>query len=116
MECAYCGGALKVYEFQLKATTPQRAPCEKCGSNHVIHEGRVEAINPRPLPADHDDARVAMPWRARDTRPIDKGFYECRFTEIEPRMIYLWWNGEHFSHADQRVAMRTFIAWRGAWA
>jgi hypothetical protein len=116
MQCVYCGGLLTVYQFQLKATGPQRAPCSKCGSNHVLHEGRVEPLNPRPLPVNDERARVVMPWRTHNTRPIEHGMYECRFAEIEPRTIDLWWNGKHFSHADQRVAMDTFVAWRGAWA
>lgn len=116
MQCAYCAGALKFYSFQIKESqdTPQRAPCEKCGSNHVLHKGSVEAINPRPLPIN--EGRVVMPWRSQNTRPIEHGMYECRFAEIEPRTIDLWWNGRHFSHADQRVTMHTFIAWRGVWA
>jgi hypothetical protein len=115
MQCVYCAGALKVFSFQLKesATTPQRVSCGKCGSNHVLHKGSVEAINPRPLPGGEGTRH--MPWRDASTRPIVPGLYECRFVEIEPNAIVLWWNGREFTHEGQRVAMRTFVAWRGSW-
>lgn len=115
MDCKHCAGPLLVFEFQRKAAmqAPQMVRCQKCGSSHSLLRTEIEVINPRPLPLGMGAKQ--MPWRGAPTRPIDAGVYECRFRDIEPRILSLEWNGAAFFYQGQRVRMSTFMAWRGEW-
>lgn len=117
MKCRHCAGPLRIYTFQHAAAklAPQRVNCQRCGSSHSLLRGEAEAINPRPLPLGSSAMPVNMPWRDRSTRPIDPGQYEVRFSDIEPRMVTLEWDGRDFRWQGKKVSTRTLLAWRGEW-
>lgn len=89
-----------------------RVQCRACGANYC--EG--ELIGPRVRPIDTRPAVRYSPWRVYYTRPPVPGWYETRFSDIEPVVLQLWWDGVRFTLADGRpVAMLTFMGWRGVW-
>lgn len=118
--CDHCGGPLRIYNFQRRKAVDQAQPvsCMNCGSSHWLLKGETGHINPEPLPSD-SDGMITMPWRDRSTRPINAGIYECRFTDTDPHVLRLMWNGSHFSGLVdgqwKRIKMTTFRAWRGKW-
>ena len=116
--CAHCKTSLPItcYAMNRKGlATPLR--CTRCGAVHSHVDGDVSLISPRVVPVT-EGLRLS-PWMLTRTRPLDIGEYHCRFRELEPEHLTLWWNGRHFqvSYTDTRaVRMGTFLTWRGSWA
>lgn len=88
--------------------------CQGCGAVHTTRHGECELIGPAMLPVA-PELRLG-PWRPHSTRPVRVGWYDCRFTDTEPRRLRLWWDGRNFTHDGQPVLMRTFMGWRGSYA
>jgi hypothetical protein len=75
--------------------------------------GDVSVISPEMLPIDV--AARTRPWMPSHTRPIIDGWYECRFPELEPRVLRLQWLGRGFYLRGNLVDSRTLLSWRGSW-
>lgn len=97
-------------EARKRQSLNTREQCRVCGANFC--DG--ERIGPRIYPIDTRPAMRYSAWRVYYTRPIVPGWYETRFSCIEPTILRLWWDGLRFTLADGRpVAMSTFMGWRG---
>lgn len=117
--CARCGAANSpsAYLLQKSQLKPTPDHCIRCGASHSLHAGSVEVISPvmRPLPDDPLPWR-ASPWMLPRYRPALVGLYECRFRELEPRILVLQWTGKCFAIDGREVNCRTLMGWRGEWA
>lgn len=117
--CERCGSSNVLSAWHKQPGENRPARCRRCGAVHSINNGKLlGVISPRMLPLiPRGDQRVS-PWQLPHTRPIEEGFYDCRFSDTEPHILRLWWNGRNFQVDwvdTRRVAMRTFLSWRGAW-
>lgn len=117
-ECERCDQPVIVSTYaRQRMETPQAERCRKCGAVHSILRGSASIISPVMAPIDA--AGRVSPWMLPWTRPVARGWYECRFTDVEPRVLRLWWNGLYFVSMDtwsgKRIRMQTFLSWRGKW-
>jgi hypothetical protein len=114
--CERCGHANTAYGWR-DYSTPKPDSCWRCGAVHSILGSEATVISPvnAPLDAAPTNARRS-PWMLPWTRPVLLGLYECRFSDLEPHMIVLRWDGHRWRAADDRpVSDRTFLSWRGWW-
>jgi hypothetical protein len=95
---------------------PRPDRCTRCGAVHSVLGTDVSVISPRCVGIPREGSWRASPWHLPWHRPAEEGHYECRFTNTEPRILTLWWNGRAFVVPDgRRVNMATFLTWRGRW-
>lgn len=97
-------------ELRRRQGLNSREECRVCGTSYTDGERIGRPI--RPL--DTANALRYSAWRVFYTRPTVPGWYDTRFSCIEPVVLRLWWDGVRFTLADGRpVAMPTFMGWRG---
>lgn len=115
MQCTDCRNPLVAGLYVRRKWTcgPFPIRCTRCGAVHATRNGEAERIGPGVIPV-HPQMRLA-PWRPHHTRPTMVGIYHCRFAELEPRYLNLFWDGRNFSHSGMPVGMRTFMGWRGSY-
>lgn len=120
LKCAYCSASLPV---------PRTVATVRCGRCGAVHHADGEVISPRMLPAyqpvtftEHPNGCLPgyyrpriSPWMLMGTRPIEPGFYDVRYRDLE-KPIVLFWSGRAFLDLEaRRVSERTLLTWRGAW-
>jgi len=113
-DCKRCGTRV-VFGQYIKTVwaKPQPDRCPRCGAVHAVLLGDVDVISPVVLPLGAPGR--TMPWQLPHTRPIVAGMYECRFSDCEPTILVLHWDGRNFIHDGKRVRTATFLSWRGGW-
>ena len=111
--CTECHTNVAVPRAALKTAT-----CKRCGEVYLLpSQQRIyPSLHMRPIdiapPAD--GCCAVSKWMPTETRPIEQGFYDCRFRHTEPRVFRLYWNGVTFiTGKGQRVALHNFLTWRG---
>lgn len=113
--CVRCGTHHRFTAYIVaRWTTPQNHRCHRCGASHAILRGEVEVITPPVAPLD-TPGQLSM-WFLSESRPLQPGWYDGRFRNIEPTFVRLYWTGTHFqpSPTDLRVVeMSDFMGWRG---
>lgn len=109
--CTECGATVRIPRVVSTVT------CQRCGDVSFCDGGVARRMYPAltmcPLGTF---GGVESKWMPTHTRPVRSGLYECRFRDIEPRVIVLHWNGRHFTHCGEPVRMRHFLTWRGVLA
>lgn len=106
MNCHYCSSPLQPF-------APSNIRCGRCGA---VHHSDGTVISPKMIAVPTDGYWRASPWMLPHTRPLELGNYECRFSDTEPTLLVLQWDGARFTYQGQRVRMATFMTWRGQWA
>lgn len=116
--CERCG-TLNHAKSYASYAEPRPDRCTRCGAVHSVLGNDVSVISPPcvPVPDVEPPYRRRSPWHLPWHRPVTPGVYECRFSDIEPQVLRLWWDGRYFRDAREgvRVCMRTFLTWRGHW-
>lgn len=117
--CVRCGNVNTFARYVLTRWEQATADrCVNCGAVHSILRGDVDVISRPMMPIDFPHG-VVSPWQLWKYKPLQVGKYECRFHNIEPQYLVLWWNGRNFqvSGDDARaVDCRELMGWRGTWA
>ena len=131
-DCTHCGHTQRISSYIQREALVRAMPerCTRCGAVHSVLRDDVSVISPMMMPAYVtivDGAWTACgqvqprlsPWMPAWCRPINGGYYDVRFHELEPESIVLWWDNyiQRFctAYLGQRVDCRTLLAWRGAW-
>ena len=104
--CAYCSSFMSTIGFY------PTVRCDRCGA---VHHPDGTVISPRMIAIPDEGDWRASPWMLTHTRPVERGNYEVRFTNVE-RVLRLYWDGSHFTWMHRRVRCNALLTWRGAWA
>lgn len=111
--CEECGCTIPYSYYaaeRLQRGLNSRDECRVCGTNYC----QGERIGRPVRPLDTRGAIRYSAWKVYYTRPTVAGWYHCRFYDIEPAFITLWWDGLQFTVRDGTpIEMKTFMGWRG---
>lgn len=111
-ECRQC----KTVNSFVRPAAMTTVRCSNCGDVYVVYpDGAYYRFNYISYlrPIDTPRGQVT-PWHLPNERPVDVGWYECRFQQHEPAVLRLWWNGYRFTVNGSAISMRGFMSFRGA--
>lgn len=116
-ECRHC---MTVTTEHVRLDKREARRCSNCGEMYWVGEGNpatpmYPALRMRPIDTVSDFG-VVSPWMLPRFRPVLPGWYDCRFTHLEPERVRLWWNGYRFTVNGRCVDMRGFLSFRGVLA
>lgn len=112
--CRRCRRSLDIYKLHRdgwKQGKWMNVLCRGCGASHATLNGEVEVIGPAVCALEVPHRRLS-PWHLHYTRPVDSGWYECRFDQLR---VCLYWDGRNFKDGEKIVSTRTLSGWRGGW-
>lgn len=87
------------------------ARCRRCGAAHFFLAGWAQIVS-RPIVPIAVYRELSI-WIPAPAQPVIPGAYDVRFSELEPNPVQLHWDGRCFRFNGERVAMATYLGYRG---